>query len=279
MDLDKLSQMTNHITNSLMAHLSNELYFDYRETSDETAAFEEFMLEHVKPSLENEAKAFIQLKQFEAEQKDLQTKLDNIVEALQKWRRERRLSKDLQKASLLGNVLEELSELARAKTSDERVDALCDVCVFAINACNEPLCYVYTASYDLNDKNALFAFITMAMQDVQYDNLSHLVYTCLSIVKQLGYEPFKAMQETIKEISSRTGKWDEKLGKFVKDNGVYNEASLLKKFETDIRALHPDENVVFEYRDNEVDVNIDYGKSIYTYKLWHKADYEQCKES
>ena len=33
----------------------------------------------------------------------------------------------------------------------------------------------------------------------------------------LGYDPCICMMETIKEISSRTGAWDENIGKWVKD--------------------------------------------------------------
>lgn len=86
------------------------------------------------------------------------------------------------------------------------------------------------------------------------------------------------MTETIKEISSRKGKWNDKLGKFVKAAGVYNEKKSLRKFENDIRLAYPNANVVFEYRKDEVDVEIDHGREILTYQLWYKADYKRCKK-
>lgn len=277
MELSKIKQMANHVTNSMMAHLSNEIYFDYREDAEEQREFNEFMTGYVKFSLESAAKTFVEQRQFQAEQKECQAKLDAIVESLQKWCDERNLTKDQQKENLLSNVLEELTELARARTLNEIVDALCDICVFAINANSDRLFYQHSGGCKLFDGDAKFNFIAVIMQNIQYDRFDDIVYSCFGTMQQLGYDPFKAMNETIKEICSRTGKWDDKLGKFVKDAGVYSDSQSLTEFEKSIFDKYPDDNVSFDFRNNEVDVIIDYGKEIITYKLWYKADYNKCK--
>lgn len=272
--MNKLKQMAEHITNSLMANLSNKVYFDYQ---DDKEAFKEFMLEYISPALNEASERFVSHKNNKAIQRKNQAKLDAIVESLQKWCKERNLTAKQQNENLLGNVLEELTELTRAKTDSERIDALCDIVVYTINAYGDKFRYEHYTGYDTRNKNELFNFIRVATQDIQCNAHTHIAYMCFGSMRQLGYDPFKAMNETIKEISSRSGKWNKKLGKFVKDAGVYGDKQSLLEFEENIKAAYPDDNVVFDYRDNEVDVNIDYGKTIITYKLWYKADYDKCK--
>lgn len=43
-------------------------------------------------------------------------------------------------------------------------------------------------------------------------------------MRTYGYDPFKAMNETIKEISSRTGHFDPYINKFVKDKSPEAQA-------------------------------------------------------
>lgn len=274
MELDKIKQMTAHITNNMLAHLSNSIYFDYQ---DEKEAFNEFMVDYISPALKRAGDTYARLKRDDLIQQENQAKLDAIVESLQKWCKERKLTAKQQDHNLLGNVMEELTELARAETDNERIDALCDITVYTINAYGDEFSYQHYTGYDTRNENELFNFISVATQDIQCNLHKEIVYICFGSMRQLGYDPFKAMTEVVKEIFSRSGKWDKKLGKFVKDAGVYNTPEALAEFEKNIRATYPDDNVVFDYRSNEVDVNVDYGKTIITYKLWYKADYDKCK--
>lgn len=274
MNHDKAQQMADHIANSVMAHLSNKVYFDYQ---DDKEAFNELMLEYIEPALDGACRSFVNITKSEAIHRENQAKLDAIVESLQEWCKERNLTAKQQDENLLGNVLEELTELTRAKTDSERIDALCDIVVFTINAYGDKFSYADYTGYEVRNENAIHNLIRVVTQDIQCNAHKDVVLICFGSMRLLGYDPFKAMVETLKEISSRSGQWDDKLGKFLKDAGVYGDRQSLLEFEENIKATYPDDNVVFEYRDNEVDVNIDYGKEVITYKLWYKADYDKCK--
>ena len=56
----------------------------------------------------------------------------NIFDSLNIWREERGLQRTV--GNIAGNISEELTELLRATTVEEEIDALCDMIVFAINA-------------------------------------------------------------------------------------------------------------------------------------------------
>lgn len=56
----------------------------------------------------------------------------NIFEELKKWREERGLTSTV--GNIQANLAEELTELLRANTEEEKIDALCDMIVFSINA-------------------------------------------------------------------------------------------------------------------------------------------------
>ncbi len=158
--------------------------------------------------------------------------LANEISALEVWRAERQLSIESQMAGFKGNFFEEVAEFYRAKDDYDRVDALCDMLVFLINASN--------SINVLTDKE--FELIPIAWKDGdKYKDCEHhlqnaivLLMKCgagcddrlpanylLSAIITLGYDPKKCLGETIKEISSRTGKYNSELKKFVKDKGAY----------------------------------------------------------
>ena len=55
-----------------------------------------------------------------------------MFESLKQWREERGLQNTV--GNIAGNLCEELTELLRASTVEDEIDALCDMVVFAINA-------------------------------------------------------------------------------------------------------------------------------------------------
>lgn len=182
-----------------------------------------------------------------------------INDKLREWRDERGLTREVQLAGFNGNFFEEMSEFARAKNENERIDALADIVVFSLNAFEVRLQlnrYKETPLADL----LLTGFL---MREKQGANV--IVDICFRGMRESGYDPYLCMLETIKEISSRTGKYDETQKKFVKDNGLYpDDVNRLKKCMT---------------IENESDEWITFadGMDSYTYKKWYKADYSKCK--
>ena len=150
-----------------------------------------------------------------------------IRKALKKWRKERYLTRANQLPGLINNLLEELNELKEAKDDYERVDALCDMAVFALNVIEDNydviIEVVKQPQWYLNNIEALEITITMLSEDLEkYPNLINellvnFVGYLFSNIYNLGFDWFKAMQETIKEISSRVGKYDESKKKWIKD--------------------------------------------------------------
>ena len=165
--------------------------------------------------------------------------LNEIYKGLAEWRAERGITAESQKEGYIVNVMEELGELATALREYERfskpsypyqknkkyaehgiIDALCDISVFTINAgadipCEnkptrlelEPCLSLYNLLREIADHQRCFNSIT----------LCYVLGVCASLCHQYGFNFRIAMDETIKEISSRTGSYDEKAKKWVKD--------------------------------------------------------------
>lgn len=161
-----------------------------------------------------------------------------ILYKLEGWRKERHIDGKDQIASLYANLLEEQAELERALLANDQegiIDAYCDMVVFLLNA------------YDINNwfskqvnlgndirivkmpiktsvLNNIRATINKEVRLVcidQVKNINKEVYTFVSyifsVIYMYGYDPLSCMEEVIKHISSRTGKWDDNIKKFIKD--------------------------------------------------------------
>lgn len=150
-----------------------------------------------------------------------------IRKALKKWRKERHLTISNQLPGLINNLLEELNELKEAKDDYERVDAYCDMAVFALNVIEDNYSVIVEVvkqpKWYLNNMEALEVTITMLSEDLKKypdlinELLVNFVGYLFSNIYNLGFDWFKAMQETIKEISSRVGEYDESKKKWIKD--------------------------------------------------------------
>ena len=165
--------------------------------------------------------------------------VNNIEFELRMWRMERKLYTDEQKKNLIANILEELTELARAKSNDERIDAICDIAVFYLNSLDDKITEL-TDCYEL-DKNLAEKFQNpRAIGFLAEELLSLLLYTEIytkpyqvldfleQCAKGLGYDFYKCMMETIQEINSRTGHYDDSIGKFVKDMSIEAQSKWYK---------------------------------------------------
>ena len=172
--------------------------------------------------------------------------LTEIYKGLDEWRAERGITAESQKAGYLVNVMEELGELASAlrdyekfsateqdtakkqKAEYEIIDALCDISVFIINVgadinCNEKLESINTTTQTTRCNSSLSFLLSECGNFDYYGKLSsyvcfnQILLSCAKLCEQYGYNFEIAMLETIKEISSRTGAYDENAKKWVKD--------------------------------------------------------------
>lgn len=214
--------------------------------------------------------------------------LANEVEALKVWREERNLSVESQRVGFKGNFFEEVAEFYRASNDYERVDALCDMLVFTINA-----------SGSINRRsNKWFEIMPIVWKDgdrhrdceYHLENAIALLMKCgvgytddtlpvnylLSAIAAFGYDPQKCLSETIKEISSRTGKYSNDLKKFVKDKGAYTLEEVEAMYAKDKSIDNIDTTDLVDSW--EVGIYYSNGKEAKEIvKKWYKADYEKCK--
>ncbi|WP_144624639.1 hypothetical protein [Campylobacter coli] len=212
-----------------------------------------------------------------------ETQFNEIKGKLSKWRKDRHLTYENQKAGFLGNVFEELSEYFRAKDDLERVDALCDMVIFCFNSFN--------LDYKTLEKQNDYDVTKISIVDItdyldcmvasfyknKLDNFNFIykiIFNYLNLVKNLGFDFHKCMLEKIKEIENRTGFYDERLNKFTKDKGAYNTEDAFNRFlkeniSDDFYIL--EDNEEFVIFDKENDFALD------KFKKWYKADYESCR--
>ena len=173
--------------------------------------------------------------------------LTEIYAKLEAWRAERKITAESQRQGYLRNIMEELGELAAGlrdyaswskcdlrfcqihKEMAERliVDAICDIAVLTINAgAGIPSCVKRTeiefkkssldADYILKqmvEKCAEFSYFDWG----EASAFNIILINCTYLCEHYGFNFQIAMDETIKEISSRTGAYDENAKKWVKD--------------------------------------------------------------
>ena len=171
--------------------------------------------------------------------------LTEIYKGLAEWSAERGITAESQKEGYIVNVMEEFGELATAlrdyekfsateqdtakkqKAEYEIIDALCDISVFTINVgadinCNEKLESINTTQTTLCNSSLSFLLSECGNFDYygklsSYVCFNQILLSCAKLCEQYGYNFEIAMLETIKEISSRTGAYDENAKKWVKD--------------------------------------------------------------
>ena len=177
--------------------------------------------------------------------------LNEIYAQLKAWRHERGITAESQKAGYLVNVMEELGELATALREYERfskpsypypknkkyaehgiIDALCDISVFTINAWADIPCELKRTEIELRKSSLDADYILKQMVEKcarfsyfewgETSAFNIILINCAYLCEHYGFNFQIAMDETIKEISSRTGSYDENAKKWVKDES--NEA-------------------------------------------------------
>lgn len=167
-----------------------------------------------------------------------------LYKLLQEYKVQRHLSIAMQKEGLFNNLSEEKDELFQAlmtfdgEHSDEIIDALCDIFVFALNAFNlkhtdESLKEIeISRDIDIYPKE-FYNYLSklefyQGILDDDLEALTNLYASLKAYAYWHSYNFYKAMLETIKEISSRTGKWDDERKKFIKDTSDEAKAKWYK---------------------------------------------------
>lgn len=179
----------------------------------------------------------------------MEINLTKIYKGLDEWRAVRGITAESQKAGYLVNIMEELGELASAlreyekssateqddakkqKAEYEIIDALCDISVFTINAGADIPCENKPTRLELEPCLSLDILLREIADHQRRFNSITLYYVlgvCASLCHQYGFNFELAMLETIKEISSRTGTYDENAKKWVKDESDEAKAKWYK---------------------------------------------------
>ena len=183
--------------------------------------------------------------------------LEKIYAGLKAWRHERGITAESQKAGYLVNVMEELGELATALREYERfskpsypypknkkyaehgiIDALCDISVFTINAWADIPCELKRTEIELKKSSLDADYILKQMVEKcarfsyfewgEASAFNIILINCAYLCEHYGFNFQIAMDETIKEISSRTGAYDEVSKKWVKDESDETRAKWYK---------------------------------------------------
>lgn len=185
-----------------------------------------------------------------------------------------------QKRNFGVNYTKEILEFQKALRGNdeyEMIDALCDMIV---SMCN--------AGFGFNAGD--YAFFVNEGFHKEKSNLeeefdifhTHIEDIALHIRKK-DYDPYKCLLETIKELESRTGAWNEAEGKWCKDLGAYTLEEAIDDAHNKIGW-----SGIFELEKEDSDFWYlgypeDFGKEndrcydLLKVKKWYKADYEKCK--
>ena len=175
----------------------------------------------------------------------MKIKLNEIYAQLEAWRAERKITAESQKESFLINIMEEFGELSQAlrgleiesvcKTAEhEIIDALCDIAAFTINAAADIPSSVKRTEIEFKKSSLNADYILKQLVEkcaefsyfewVEPLTFNIILINCAYLCEHYGYNFELAMLETIKEISSRTGSYDEKAKKWVKDTSLEAKA-------------------------------------------------------
>lgn len=230
---------------------------------------------------------------------------NEIVDGLQRFMEDRRLTSEMQKEGYLRNITEELDEYAKAGDDiEEIIDSICDICVFSINILDKGK-YCTNISFEVPGHNPKLNLLDMILRVHTLGNFINDELVIIKIVKELycyivalGYDPYLCMIETIKEISSRSGDWNEERKKFIKHPGAYSSDEIYEKYQkvTDPTIFVLQDEIENKYNvykktntpieecgPNDIVIGGDKSDIKYVYKYfesyvcWYRADYNKCK--
>jgi len=155
--------------------------------------------------------------------------IEGVFKSLDQWREERGLQHTV--GNIAANIGEEIVEYLRAENDYQRVDALCDIYVFSVNAIHaigrmpDKSVMIQCSDDYLPSINTYMSYIaehfsivvsaTTFHNDPTY-SLVNLARDAKYQMQAMGFDFLIAMDETLKEIHSRTGAWNEETQKWEK---------------------------------------------------------------
>ena len=161
--------------------------------------------------------------------------LEQIFKELKAWRDERKITPKSQRQDYIINIMQELGELAAALRDYEKfskndcpyceidkqiaeheiIDSICNIAVFSINSWeDEPLTEIEPSVATFNYLLANCAYFEAGYRTRE---LEQVLITCAYLCEYYGYKFEISILETIKQISSSTGTYDEASKKWIKD--------------------------------------------------------------
>lgn len=140
----------------------------------------------------------------------------------------------------------------------EMVDALCDMIVVAMNAGGSLGKEFGSYSSLLPVQNSITSVL----------NNRGEIYKLCNAIRVFGYDPYKCLTETIKELKTRTGSWNEREGKWCKDKGAYSKDELNEEL---VKNICQEDDDYWYYKPKM-------GGVLGKVKKWYKADYTKCKK-
>lgn len=155
--------------------------------------------------------------------------MKEIYKRLELWRKERGLDSsqgfifDLDKQ--VSFLTEEITEYLRAKDEFEKIDALCDLTVFSINAINgidNNYDDIFSDTYCLQKRNYHIAnlidripYMFKCRQNGKYSFVD-IIEISRYMIENMGFNYDLCMNETLLEIESRKGAFNNESGKWEK---------------------------------------------------------------
>ena len=152
---------------------------------------------------------------------------------LQKYRNERRLSYVEQQEGLVANFLDEVKEFARATTTENMAEEVCDLAIYILNSFPIHVRSMVTHNNSMLHKSSvkdimlyfLAEYVTIDMElktDIDESIHLNLLDIIFCAIEDLGYDYKLALNEKLKVINSRKGYYNVDLKKFIKtDSGSY----------------------------------------------------------
>lgn len=170
--------------------------------------------------------------------------------------------------STLTLILESSTNLSEAKNTQEIIFNICNICCSIMNA-NKNIHFPQEPIYkQYNLDVRIEIFMSELFNNIKYGDYQKIIFDCFCNIYGLGYSPLDCLKETIKELISKSNDYQY---------GVYNEPEYLKELENDIRFDNVTSNIELQYKDNHLDIIIDYGREVKTYALWYKANFDKYK--
>lgn len=209
--------------------------------------------------------------------KEYDTQIDTILRASQRLNFKVNYTKELL----------EFFEAQREGNEYETIDALCDMIITAINAGG-------SLGKEFGSYGTLLGG-TFNITSVLNDRSE--IYKLCDSIRNLGYDPYECLCETMKELETRTGAWNEAEGKWCKDLGAYTLKEAIEKADNcfkdipafnSLKLLKEDQNFwlfgewdvddISFFDDKTLDESHECldGEKVKV-KKWYKADYSKCK--